>query len=177
MKYALRVSRRPICVTAVRLNGGLFEELRSCRRALEALRPSVLGSWPCACSCSSSCLALALALAVALALRLALPLVFALASASFFARRKRQHGPPEEPKSTPGGSPNGLLEASGPEAGPKWPPGLSGAAPGRLLERSWRLLEPSWGALGALLAPLGAVWGSPGDPRRLHGRFDVFYTC
>ena len=46
----------------------------------------------------------ALALALSLALRLALPLVFALASASFFARRKRQHGPPEEPKSSPGGA-------------------------------------------------------------------------
>ena len=151
--YALRVSRRPICLTAVRLNGVIVSELRSFRRALEALRPSVLGSWPCACSCSSSCLALALALAVALALRLALPLVFALASASFFARRKRQHGPPEEPKSTPGGSPNGLLEASGPEAGPKWP----GPAPEPPLDGSWSALGGSWSRLGALLAPLGAV--------------------
>ena len=147
--------------------------LRPCGLLSLARGPALARALPLALSLA---LALALALAVALALRLALPLVFALASASFFARRKRQHGPPEEPKSTPGGSPNGLLEASGPEAGPKWPPGLSGAAPGRLLERSWRLLEPSWGALGALLAPLGAVWGSPGDPRRVHGRpfWEVF---
>ena len=140
------------------------------------MRPSVLGSWPCACSCSSSCLALALALAVALALRLALPLVFALASASFFARRKRQHGPPEEPKSTPGGG----KMASWRPLGASWAPGrpqvAAKAAPEPPLDGSWSALGGSWSRLGALLAPLGAVWGSPGDPRRVHGRsfWEVF---
>ena len=105
----------------------------------------------------------ALALALPLALRLALPLVFALASASFFARRKRQHGPPEEPKSTPGGSPNGLLEASG----ASWARGLPQVAARPLRSRPWT-------ALGALLAALGAVlgrsWrllGPSGGPREI----------
>ena len=160
---------------AVRLNGVIVSELRSFRRALEALRPSVLGSWPCACSCSSSCLALALALAIALALRLALPLVFALASAFFCS--------PEAPTWTPGGA------KIDPRGEPKWPPGGLWAR-GRPQVAARPLRSRPWTALGALLAALGAVlgrsWGAlgaswgrlgvPGRPRWIDGRpFWLFF--
>ena len=136
-------------------------------------RPALARALPLALGLA---LALALALAVALALlrALALPLVFALASASFFA-------PPEEPKSTPGGGQNGLLEASGGLLGPRTAPsgrqGRSGAAPGRLLESSWRLLELSWSALGASWSRLGVPGRSPEGAREalLGGIFGGLY--
>ena len=129
--------------------------LRPCGLLSLARGPALARALPLALG-----LALALALAVALALRLALPLVFALAPASFFARRKRQHGAPEEPKSTPGGRkwpPGGLWGPPGPKAGQNGRQGRSGSP----LDGSWSALGGSWSRLGALLAPLGAVWGSP----------------
>ena len=137
-----------------------------------------LCSWscPCCCSCSCCCACSSACSCSSSSSCSALPLAFLLASASSFARRKRQNGPPEEPKSTPEGG----QMASWRPLGASWAPGrpqvAAKAAPEPPLDGSWSALGGSWSRLGALLAPLGAVWGSPGDPRRVHGRsfWEVF---
>ena len=129
-------------------------------------------------------LALALALTVALALlrALALPLplplalLYVLLYLLFLLLRLPLFCSPEAPTWTPGGAKidpregqNGVLEASGcllaPRPAPSGHQGRSGAAPGRLLERSWS-------RLGASFAVLGRSWrllGPSGNPREIPG--------
>ena len=93
--------------------------LRTCRRALESLRPCGLAA------CCPWLLALRLRFALATALVLALALALAPPESSARSAGSFENGAPEGPKATPEGPkclPGGLRGPLGRQVGPRWPP-------------------------------------------------------
>ena len=179
------MSRRPICLTAVRL--AFFSKssahsagpLRPCGLLSLARGPALARALPLLLVLPLLLLLLLLLRLLFCVLLLLLFLFLLLCSTSCFSSCVCLFFcSPEAPKWTPGGAKinprggeNGLLEAPGGLLGPRPAPsgrqGRSGATPGRLLERSWRLLEPSWSALGASWSRLGVPGRSPEGAREV----------